>query len=172
MAYTQGEGSSIFRPSAMNRISSADDLDKYIRVTNPSAWIVLLASLLLIGGLAVWAATAIIPTTLSVSGLLEDDTIVCWVDSSTAEKIEKGGASASVADETTTDLKIDTIPDSKAEVKQRIGSDYLAESIALKDWNYEITFKAPSNVDGKSQIVPVNITFSETHPLSLVLGKQ
>lgn len=172
MADTQGEGASMFRQSAMNRISSADDLDKYIRVTNPSAWIVLLASLLFIGGLAVWAATAIIPTTISVAGLLEGDTVVCWVDASAAEKIERGGASASVAGEKTTDLSIDTIPDSKAEVKQRINSDYLAESIALKDWNYAVTFKTPPNVDGKSQVIPVSITFSETHPLNLVLGNQ
>lgn len=38
MADTQGEGASIFRQSAMSRIASADDLDKYIKVTNPSAW--------------------------------------------------------------------------------------------------------------------------------------
>ena len=53
MADTQGEGASIFRQSAMSRIASADDLDKYIKVTNPSAWAVLLASVLLIAGLAI-----------------------------------------------------------------------------------------------------------------------
>ena len=172
MADAQGEDQSIFRQSALNRIANADDLDKYIRVTNPSAWIVLIASLLLLGGLAIWAATAIIPTTISVAGLLEDDTVVCWVDASTAEKIKRGGASASVGDQKTTDITIDTIPDSRAEVKSRINGDYLMESVTLTDWNYEVTFKAPSNLDGKSQIIPVYITVSETHPLNLILGNQ
>lgn len=172
MADPQGESQSIFRQSAMNRIASADDLDKYIRVTNPSAWVVLAASILLLGGLAIWAVTAIIPTTISVTGLVNGNEIICWVDKSTAVKIQKGGAFATIADTKITDLSVDTMPESKAEVKSRIGSDYIMESVSLTDWNYEVSFTSPPKPSEDIELVPVSITVSETNPLNLVLGNQ
>ena len=175
MADTQGEGASIFRQSAMSRIASADDLDKYIKVTNPSAWVVLLASVLLIAGLAVWSATAIIPTTIQVTGIATGDTVTCWVDTETEEKIEEGGAYATVMDVEATQIEIDTLPWSKSEVKDKIGSDYLMESVSLVDWNYELTIKLPDTAEDTNQdvhLVPVSLTVSETHPLGLVLGER
>ncbi len=175
MADTQGNGTSIFRQSAMSRIASADDLDKYIKVTNPSAWVVLLASVLLIGGLAIWSATAIIPTTVQVPGVIMGTEVICWVDEETEEKIIEGGAYASVLDVEATELEYEEIPYSRAEVAQRFQSDYLLDAVTLYDWNYELSLTLPHEVEGIGEDirpVPVSITVSETHPLSLVLGNR
>ena len=174
MADTQGKGASIFRQSAMSRIASADDLDKYIKVTNPSAWVVLIASILLIGGLTIWAATAVIPTTVHVTGIVMETDVLCWVDQETQEKIVDGGAYATVMDIETTELAIDDIPYSRKEVEQEFASDYLLDSVTLYDWNYEITMKLKQEIEGadedNARPAPVSITVSETNPLSLVLG--
>ena len=60
----------VFRRSTMNRIASSDELDHYIKVTNPSAWVIALAALLLVGGVIVWAILAIVPVTVETTGIL------------------------------------------------------------------------------------------------------
>ena len=46
------EKPSLFRKEAMNRITSPDQLNDYLRVTRPSVWVVLVAVILLICGIA------------------------------------------------------------------------------------------------------------------------
>lgn len=45
---------SLFREKSMERISSPDQLDDYIRVTTPSVWIALLALVILLVGILAW----------------------------------------------------------------------------------------------------------------------
>ena len=46
---------SIFREKSLERISTPEQLNDYIKVTKPSVWVVLIASILLIAGALVWA---------------------------------------------------------------------------------------------------------------------
>lgn len=173
MANTRGEGASIFRQSAMSRIASSDDLDKYLKVTNPSAWMVLLAAGLLIAGLIVWSATAVIPTTKTTTGILEGSTITCWVDPETAGKIKDGGVVAEVFDTRVKDIEVAEFPQSASEVKRSVGTDYESEVLGLSDWNYRVTLTPRDLADYQAagmHLVPVEITVSETRPLDLILG--
>ena len=45
----------IFREKSIERISSPDDLGEYLRVTKPSVFVILIATMLIIGGLFVWS---------------------------------------------------------------------------------------------------------------------
>ena len=45
---------SIFRDKSLERISSPDQMDDYIRVTTPSVWIALLALVILLIGILAW----------------------------------------------------------------------------------------------------------------------
>ena len=45
----------IFREKAMNRVSSPEQLNDYIRVTSPSVWIVLIALIVLLIGMLAWS---------------------------------------------------------------------------------------------------------------------
>ncbi len=49
------EGKSIFRKKSLERVTSPEQLNDYIRVTTPSVWIILAATLILIIGTLVWA---------------------------------------------------------------------------------------------------------------------
>lgn len=46
--------SELFRKKSLERISSPEQLDEYIRVTTPSVWIVLLAIVVLLVGMLAW----------------------------------------------------------------------------------------------------------------------
>ncbi len=47
--------SSIFRQKSLDRVSSPEQLNDYIRVTTPSVWLVLLALVLLLVGMLAWS---------------------------------------------------------------------------------------------------------------------
>ena len=49
------EEKSIFRKKSLERVTSPEQLDDYIKVTTPSVWLVLAATLILIAGTLFWA---------------------------------------------------------------------------------------------------------------------
>ena len=50
------ENKSVYRQSSLDRIQSPEQLNSYLRVTNPSAWIVLIAVIVLLVGALVWGS--------------------------------------------------------------------------------------------------------------------
>ena len=46
---------SIFREKSLQRVTSPEQLDDYIKVTTPSVWLILLATVILIAGTCFWA---------------------------------------------------------------------------------------------------------------------
>lgn len=44
----------IFREKSLDRVSSPEQLNDYIRVTTPSIWVVLFAMLILLFGMIIW----------------------------------------------------------------------------------------------------------------------
>lgn len=53
----------IFRQKSIDRVSSPEQLNDYIRVTSPSVWLVLLAIILLLAGLLAWSVFGTIKAT-------------------------------------------------------------------------------------------------------------
>lgn len=45
---------SIFRSKSIDRVSSPEQLDDYIKVTTPSVWLILIATAVLIVGAVIW----------------------------------------------------------------------------------------------------------------------
>ncbi|MDR0904204.1 MAG: hypothetical protein LBM59_06190 [Ruminococcus sp.] len=46
--------SSIFRKVALERVKTVDDLSDYIRVSTPTAWLLILAAIIILAAFAVW----------------------------------------------------------------------------------------------------------------------
>ena len=45
---------SLFRKTSLDRVSNPEQLNDYIRVTNPSVWMIMCAVILLLTGVCVW----------------------------------------------------------------------------------------------------------------------
>ena len=60
----------IFRQVALERISSPEQLDAIMHVTNPRSWIALIGLLLLLTTVVVWGFVGSIPTKVSAQGIL------------------------------------------------------------------------------------------------------
>ena len=46
---------SVFREKSLEKISSPERMDEYIKVTTPSVWVVLVALVVLLAGFLVWS---------------------------------------------------------------------------------------------------------------------
>ena len=55
-------GSGIFREKSMERVSSPEALNDYIRVTTPSVWVVLIALVVLLLGMLAWSIFGTVET--------------------------------------------------------------------------------------------------------------
>ena len=59
---------SIFRQKSLDRISSPEELDNYMKVTRPSLWLTLGVIVLLLAALILWSVTARIEATTVSDG--------------------------------------------------------------------------------------------------------
>jgi HlyD family secretion protein len=61
---------SLFRKAALDRLSSPEELDQLMQVTNPRAWLALMALGLLLFAAVLWSIFGVIPTRISGKGIL------------------------------------------------------------------------------------------------------
>lgn len=74
----------IFRKKSLERISSPEQLNDYIKVSNPSVWLIIIAIFCVIFAGLFWAIFGRIPTTVSVNGISYVNTLS---DSSNSESV-------------------------------------------------------------------------------------
>ena len=137
---------SIFRPQAVEQMSSPDELDKFLKVTNPRVWIALLAVLALLVGLTAWGIFGTVNTSVSVKAVRLDDGIMCFIDSNEVEYV-KAGNNAYVNGRPGKVKSVATIPLSQEEVRGALGSDFLSETVLEDKWGYQVTFDVADEND-------------------------
>ena len=81
---------SIFRKASLDRISSPEQLNDYIRVTNPGVWMIMCAAILLLTGICVWSVFGRLDSTLPVAAATENSQTVCYVKEADIQKVESG----------------------------------------------------------------------------------
>ena len=73
------------------RISSPEQLNDYLRVTNPKIWVVLVAIVLLIGGLLLWSSfTTIESYATGTASAVGGELVVTFDDQAKASKVQPG----------------------------------------------------------------------------------
>lgn len=161
--------SSIFNAKAAEKLRSPDDLDKYVRVTNPSAWAVLGACAVLLAGLLAWGVFGAVSTSVSATGVCVDGRAMCFLPAEDVAKVHVGDA-ANVGGEQMTVAEVAAVPHSRDEAHGELGSDYLVSALLDGDWAYRVTFVGDGS--GLAQGVPltVSITTERVAPIALILG--
>ena len=84
--------SRLFRSKTVERISSPEQLQDYMRVTNPGIWMVLAAVIVLLAGLLVASALVKVETTVRVKGVIDeaDNDVVMEIAPQQGEKVREG----------------------------------------------------------------------------------
>ena len=66
------EQAQLYRKGSLEQIQSPEQLNDYLRVTNPSVWVLLTAVILLLAGLLVWGSFAYIDSEAFASAEVAD----------------------------------------------------------------------------------------------------
>lgn len=90
MANKNENPNNLFRDKSIERISSPEDLNDYVRVANPGVWLILLAIVVLLVGFAVWAINGELETTVPAVVISADNHTDCFVAESNISKIKEG----------------------------------------------------------------------------------
>ena len=165
--------SSVFNKKATEKLRSPDDLDKYVRVTNPSVWAVIIACALLIAGLLAWAIFGSITTNVITKGTyLEDETVVCFLPYEQAVTLNVGDE-ATVGGEQMTVGGFSKLPLSRDEAKEVLGSDFLTSALVADDWVYAVRLDGDGDYDFEvGYPINVAITTETISPISFLLGSR
>lgn len=97
------ENKRIFREKSLQKISSPDQLNDYMKATSPSVWLLLSAVLILLSGALVWSVFGRMETVVGGVALSENGSAICYVDEATIQKlapgmpVDLGGYSATVS---------------------------------------------------------------------------
>lgn len=125
--------SKIFRKKSVEKMSSPEQLNDYIKVTNPGIWMVLAAIAILLAGICVWGIFGKLETKLTVAAESHDGRTVLYVKEDDISSIEENmsvtvdGSSCSVTN----------IAASPVAVTEEIG-EYARHTgdLALGEWVY------------------------------------
>ncbi|MGI6220839.1 MAG: hypothetical protein ACOYIP_03025 [Coriobacteriales bacterium] len=161
---------SIFNEKAAGKLRSPDDLDKYVRVTNPSMWAILIACIALLAGLFAWAFFGSVSTSVGATGVSIDGKAMCFLTADDAAKVGEGDI-ANVAGEQMKVESVGTVPSSREEAEELLQSDFLVETLMEGDWAYLVTFDRPVRESDDGMPLEITITVESMAPINLVFGK-
>ncbi len=153
----------LFRKSSIERVSSPEQLNDYIRVSNPGVWMILAAVIALLIGVCVWGIFGRLDTKIPTAGTCENGVFTCFVNEENAAKI-KSGMELNVNGNALTVAEISAKPVSvNAETDEYLM--YLG-GFSEGDWLYEVTANG-ALADGtyKAEIVTESVS-----PMSFILN--
>ena len=175
------ESRPIFNRKATEKLRSADDLEKYVRVTNPSHWVIVVAILALIAGLMSWLffgaeSTSITTKSLVLSDGSGDSTVDCFLSARDTANVKVGDI-ANISGSLTSVSEISEMPLSRNEAKQILidqGYSYMTAIVPQDEWLFRITFlENDIEAMGFFEGVPLDtvITTGSVAPITKLLGQ-
>jgi len=80
----------LFRKKSIDRVSSPEQLNEYIRVSNPGVWMILAAIVILLVGVCVWSVLGRLDTTLSVAAVSAEGKTALYVKEDSIGQVVEG----------------------------------------------------------------------------------
>lgn len=153
----------IFRKVSLDRVNSPDQLDAYIRVANPSVWLVLIAIVILLVSMIVWGVYGTLETTIAETFYIENGTAMCCMSDISDVSI---GCDVRFSDRSVgTVTGLSETPYSSAEIANAFPDDYTRYMLGVEDWNYLLTVSAEGQRDG---LCEGTIITGKVHPITYV----
>ena len=82
----------LFRQKSLERISSPEQLNDYIRVSTPSVWLLLIAIVILLAGVCVWGVFGHMDTALPVAAVSREGIVTAYVREADVQKVKAEAA--------------------------------------------------------------------------------
>ncbi len=153
----------VFRQKSLDRVSSPEQLNEYIRVSNPGVWMILVAIVLLLIGVCAWGVLGHLDTTVSAAAVSTEGQTILYV---------KEGSIGDVAEGMTVrigelEYTVTTIAAEPVAVDESF-SDYARHVGGLQtgEWVYAVTVSA-ALPDG---VYNAQIVIESVAPMSFILN--
>lgn len=153
----------IFRKKSIDRISSPEQLNDYIRVANPGVWMVLSAVIILLAGICVWGIFGHLDTTMNTVGVCENGNLTCYISEDDISSV-KEGMKITVDN---SEYEITSVSKSPVTIDSNIDSYALhLGNLQIGQWVYKIS--AVTNLDNGTY--EAKITTESISPISFVMN--
>ena len=156
--------SELFRKKSIERVTSPEQLNDYIRVSNPGVWMILAAVVILLAGVCVWGVFGRLDTKKQASGVCENGKLTCYIKSDDISDVKEGtlvsvdGKEYTVKSVSSSPVRLDGEKDSYL--------IYLG-GFSETDWVYVVAVDAPDLADGEYS---VDVITKRVSPISFVLN--
>ncbi|GHV48820.1 hypothetical protein FACS189499_09050 [Clostridia bacterium] len=152
-----------FRKKSMERVLSPEQLNDYIRVPNPSVWIILAAVTVFLAGFGVWCFMGTLETKVDAVAVVSGSSAVCYVGGEAADRLSPGQTVRIGG----TEGKVVSVPSHPTEITDDFDS-YAAHlgNINAGDWYYPVVINI-SLADGAYNAAVIT---DSVHPLSFILN--
>ena len=153
----------LFRKKSLERISSPEQLNDYIRVSTPSVWMLLTAVVILLAGVCVWGVFGHMDTVISAVAVRAGDTVTAYVSADDMEGVGPGKA-VSIGDTEGTVAYVSTQPIAVDDTF----TDYMCYvgKLEMGQWVYAVTL----DIECAEGVHEVSIVTSSVSPMSFVLN--
>jgi hypothetical protein len=81
---------SVFRKKSIDKVSSPEQLNDYIRVSNPGVWMLMSAIIILLVGICVWGIYGHLETKMATAGVCRNGILTCYVKQSDGASVKAG----------------------------------------------------------------------------------
>lgn len=92
------EQESLFRKESMDRISSPEQLNDYLHVTNPTVWAVMAAIIVLLVGVIIWGSAATIDSYAVGTAQVQDGNLILLFDDAQLARSVQAGMTVAVGE--------------------------------------------------------------------------
>lgn len=155
----------LFRKKNMRQLSSPEELNDYIHVTNPGLWILMAAIITFLVGVCVWGAVAEVTTVVQTAAVSDGQSVICYVKEEDISYVETG-MTAYINDEAYTVSAVDSVPftvreDNLNEYALRVGD------LSIGEWVYPVTLTGDAVTDG---VYDVEIIVDRISPFYFVFN--
>ena len=153
---------SVFRQKSMEKISSPEQMNDYIRVSSPSVWMILTAVIVLLAGICVWGVFGHLDTAVQTGGICADGRLTVLIGEQDYDKITE----AAVISVDGVEYAVTGTADAPIQADDRIApyAVHLAD-LSAGDWVYELYADAPELPDG---VYAVSVITERISPLDFV----
>ena len=153
----------LFRKKSLERISSPEQLNDYIRVSTPSVWMVLAAIIVLLIGVCVWGVFGHMDTLLPVAAVVQEGSAEAYVREEDAPSVAEG-MTVVLGDSKGTVTAISaqpiTVDDAFTEYMRHIGG------LRQGEWVYVVTLET----DCADGVYAAQIVVDSVSPMAFVLN--
>lgn len=158
-----------FRQEALEKASSSEDLNEYIRVARPSVWLVLGAIIIFLVSFLIWGIFGSMDTSFKVAGFAENGVLTCYLRKTEYEQLTSDTQIQANSSDLGSYQGQGTLESDTAIRKRYLHNVNFLTALELNDgdWRYHVDIPATAMPDGTTEVTFIT---ESTNFLSFVLN--